>query len=410
MSYLEPSYSSFQLYEAASRPQSCFMRGLHRPIKLTVAEREWILPDVRRNFENSLSAAAAELARASFALFAGLLLALTSIAVTLAPQTARAQETLGFLDYDGTIVEHRKTYNGTHSTTHVLFQIQEAGSHYIAGITRGPESIEVSQQDYHRIIAHAGEGHGKPGAINMTITLEDGRQIRPGMYFPSFPDTFKYFRESHDQTRNYLLEDFIRAEEKSPNGEFKGRFWDVLIDWCATAETAKRLTIFTARGHSEKEWNQLFDHMIKQGHIKFRPGRVVNLSRAEYDRFGLPSDLPARKANFIAEQIQLVSRIDLPAGERHNVVIADDERRNLEKIVEKLEGLAFSGRYPVRMFVGNVGLRTEIRESRISEYAVIEPGTSFRPADRSAFFTSKVSSSKIVARCEGAFVTVRGTK
>lgn len=375
-----------------------------------MAEREWILTDVKRNLEPRISALKAELARASFVLFAGLLLALSLLAVSLLPQSAEAQETLGFLDYDGTIVENRKIYGGTHSTTHVLFRIQEAGSHYIAGITRGPETVEVSQQDYHRIIAHAGEGHGKPGAINMTMTLEDGRQIRPGMYFPAFPDTFKYFRESQDPSRNYLLEDFVRAEEKSPNGEFKGRFWDVLIDWCSTAETAKRLTIFTARGHSEKEWNQLFDHMIKKGHIKFRPGRVVNLSRSEYDRFGLPSDMPGRKANFIAEQVQLMSRVDLPTGERHNVVIADDEKRNLDKITEKLEGLAFSGRYPVRMYIANVGLRTEIRESRISEFAVIEPGSSFRPTDRSAFFPSGILNAKIAVRCEGMFVIVRGAK
>jgi hypothetical protein len=150
--------------------------------------------------------------------------------------------------------------------------------------------------------------------------------------------------------------------------------------------------------------------MIKKGHIIFRPGRVVNLSRGEYDRFGLPGDMPARKANFIAEQVQLVSRIDLPAGERHNVIIADDEKRNLDRIAEKLEGLAFSGRYPVRMYVGNVGLRTEIRESRLSEFAVIEPGSSFRPADRSAFFPGGALKTKVALQCEGAFVSTRGAK
>ncbi|MDZ4082430.1 MAG: hypothetical protein U1E10_05810 [Bdellovibrionales bacterium] len=387
------------------------------------------MTDVKRKLEPRISALKAELARASFVLFAGLLLALTLLAVSLIPQAAEAQETLGFLDYDGTIVENRKTYGGTHSTTHVLFHIQEAGSHYIAGIARGPETIEVSQQDYSRIISHTGEGHGKPGAINLTVTLEDGRLIRPGMYFPKFPETFKYFRESQDPSRNFLLEDFIRAEEKSPNGEFKGRFWDVLIDWCATAETAKRLTIFTARGHSEKEWTQLFDHMIKKGHIKFRPGRVVNLSRSEYDKYGPPNDMPQRKANFIGEQVQLLSRIDLPSGERHTIVVADDEKRNVDMISEKLEGLAFSGRYPVKMLVGNAGLRTEIRESRRPEFGAIEPGKSFRPVDRSLFFPSfslvaensasiphqsvdptVKNSAMVVLQCEAMFVKVRGSK
>lgn len=346
-----------------------------------MAEREWILTDVKRNFEPRLSALKAELARASFVLFAGLL-----VAITLFPLSARSQETLGFFDYDGTIVENRKIYDGTHSTTHVLFHIQEAGSHHIAGISRGPETLEVSQQDYHRMIDSLGEGQGKPGAINLTITLEDGRQVRPGMYFPMFPDTFKYFRESLDPSRNYLLEDFIRAEEKSPKGEFRGRFWDVFTSWCEKEDSAKRFTIFTARGHSQKEWNELFDYMIKKGYIKFPPGRVVNLSRKEYDKYGAPGDMPTRKANYIGEQIQLISRIDLPQGRQHVVVLADDEKRNVDKIAEKLESLAFSGRYPVRMLIGNAGLRTEIRESRRPEFAVIEPGSSFRPVDRSFFF------------------------
>jgi hypothetical protein len=120
--------------------------------------------------------------------------------------------------------------------------------------------------------------------------------------------------------------------------------------------------------------------------------------------------MPARKANFVAEQVQLISRVDLPSGERHNVVIADDEKRNLEKIAEKLESLAFSGRYPVRMYVGNVGLRTEIRESRLSEFSVIEPGSSFRPADRASFFPSGILNAKIAIRCEGMFVNLRGAK
>ena len=408
LSCLEPSYSSFQFYAVASRPQSCLKLGLHRPILLTVAEREWILTDVRRNFENSLSAFAAELARASFVLFGGLLLALTLLAVTLAPQTARAQETLGFLDYDGTIVENRKTYGGTHSTTHVLFQIQEAGMHLLSGVSAGNPTIEVSHQDYHRIVSDLGKNHGQPGSINLTVSLEDGRKITPGLYFPRYPDTFKYFRESQDPTRNYLLEDFIRAEEKSPNGEFKGKFWEAYVNWCSTSESAKRFTIFTARGHSEKEWNELFDYQIKKGYIKFRPGRVVNLSRSEFDRFGMPDDMPGRKANYINEQVQLLSRINLPVGELHTVIIADDEQRNIEKISAKLEALAFSGRYPVRMYIANAGLRTEVRDSRHSEFAKIEPGSSFRPADRKHFFPvfADTSSVNFAAKCEASFVKV----
>lgn len=368
------------------------------------------MTDVKRNLEPRISALKAELARASFVLFAGLLLALSLLAVSLMPQAAEAQETLGFLDYDGTIVENRKTYGGTHSTTHVLFQIQEAGMHLLSGVSAGNPTIEVSQQDFHRIFSDLGKNHGQPGSINLTVNLEDGRKMTPGLYFPRYPDTFKYFRESQDPARNYLLEDFIRAEAKSANGEFKGKFWDAYVSWCSTLESAKRFTIFTARGHSEKEWNQLFDYQIKKGYIKFRPGRVVNLSRSEFDRFGMPDDMPSRKANYIFEQVQLLSRIDLPVGQLHTVTIADDEQRNIEKISAKLEALAFSGRYPVRMYIANAGLRTEVRDSRLSEFAKIEPGSSFKPVDRQHFFPQFSDSSKtstpVAGRCEASFAKV----
>ena len=326
------------------------------------------MTDVKRLFSNSI--------RASM-----LVLSL----ISLFGQNANAQITLAYIDYDGTTVENRQSQGGTHSTTHVLFRVQEAGMHLLAGVTPGPETLEVSQQDYHKIEQYLAKGHGQPGAINRNATLEDGRVIQPGLYFPRFPETFKYFRESRESGRNYLLEDFKKAEAKSPNGEFKGRFWEVFAAWCQTKETAERFTILTARGHSDAEWKQLFDYMIERGHIKHAPGRVINLSRPEFDRLGLPSDMPERKANFLSEQAAELARVDLPKGVNHSMVIADDEQRNLERITARLSSLANSGRYPIEFLVGNAGLRTEIRASIRPELAILRPEGSFKPAQMEHF-------------------------
>lgn len=317
---------------------------------------------------------------------------------------AEAQIRLAYLDYDGTIVENRQSQGGTHSTTHILFRVQEAGIHLLAGVTPGAESIEVTQQDYHKIEQYLGKGHGQPGAINRHVTLEDGRVIQPGLYFPRFPETFKFFRESREPGRNFLLEDFKKAEAKSPNGEFKGRFWHVLTSWTSSKETAERLTIITARGHSESEWKQLFEYMIQRGHIQHAPGRVINLSRHEFDRLGLPGDMPERKANFLAEQAAELARVDLPKGENHMMVIADDEQRNLERITNRLTSLANSGRYPVEFLIGNAGLRSEIRASIRPEFAKLRPEGSIKPAliyhftpdaNPESFYTNDQSKNKI---------------
>lgn len=366
--------------------------------RTALAEREWILTDVIRR------------------LFLGCLAFCLAWAVGL---EAQAQVTVAYFDYDGTTVEHRQSQGGTHSTTHVLFRVQEGGIHLLAGIQPGPETIEVSQQDFNKLLPFLAKGHGQPGAINRNVTLEGGQVIQPGLYFMRVPETFKYFRESREPGRNYLLEDFKKAESRSENGEFKGRFWTLFQDWCSTKESADRFSILTARGHSQAEWQQLFDYMRSKGYIKYPPGRVINLSRTEYDRFGPPGDMPERKANFLVEQAQELARVDLPNGRYHSMIIADDEQRNLERIAGRIAALSNSGKLPIEFVLGNAGLRSEIRTSIRPEFAMIRPEGSFKSTVISSFSPAPVSkagldgnvgqmNSRILSfgQCEATFVSV----
>lgn len=356
-------------------------------------------------------------------LFLSLLLTMSFGAV------AEAQVTLAYFDYDGTTVEHRQSQGGTHSTTHVLFRVQEGGIHLLAGIQPGPETIEVSQQDFHRLLPYLAKGHGQPGAINRNSTLDDGRVIQPGLYFMRIPETFKYFRESREPGRNYLLEDFKRAEAKSANGEFKGRFWEIMRAWCSTKENAERFAILTARGHSDAEWKALFEYWIAKGYINHAPGRVINLSRPEYDRYGPAGDMPERKSNFLVEQASELARVDLSNGKRHTIIVAEDEQRNLERIATRLSALSNSGRFPIEFVLGNAGLRSEIQRSIRPELAVIRPEGSFKPTqlihftpdpNGESYFEERqvpVDRSKamllpltLVGRCEGTFVPAGQSK
>lgn len=290
----------------------------------------------------------------------------------------QAQVSMAFFDWDGTIVEHRQSQKGVFSTPHILFRIDDVGQHLLVGLDLTPRELEVSQQEYHRMHPWLAKKNGQPITVNRMITLDNGQQVRPALYYERFPDTFARFRESPDAKRNYLLEAFKEAERRGQNREFMGRYWDVMAAWCSTEETAKFFYILTARGHSEQEWNALFKYMIKRRYIRFRPGHVINMSRKEFDRYGLPGHMAERKGNFLLEQIRALTDVDLPVGAKHEIIVADDEQRNVQRFVEIFRRVAYAAQNPIQLVLGNSGLRTDIRESILTEHSVIESEGSFR--------------------------------
>lgn len=303
--------------------------------------------------------------------------AIASMCAVLGLQLHAAEE-WAFFDWDGTIVEHRQSQGGTYSTPHVLFRVNERGLQIIAKPIPGPQVLEVTHQEFERMESFLAHGQGALGAtVNREVKLSSGLTVQPAFYFIKLPDTFSYFRESTEPNRNYLLEQFKAAFEASPQGAWKGRLFDTFATWCSTPESASRTLIDTARGHSKKEWDELFDFMIAKGLIKFKP-RVANLSRQEFDIYGPPSDMAMRKKNFLTTQLAALDRFPAKPEEPHRIIIADDDASNHKAKWDVAQAFALRGKTPVVLVVVNVGLKTQIRESEYPEVGIIKTSRNYR--------------------------------
>lgn len=315
------------------------------------------------------------------------------ITVLLLSLEVMAQVEMSLFDFDGTLVENRQARDGTMNPPVILFR-NDQRLNLIQSEATGPRQIFISQQDLHKISEFLGTGEGRPGAVNREVELADGTKIKPGEYYIRLPDSFQYFREG-PPGQNFLLLSFRDAFEKGARGAWKGPMWDIFAGLCETEKGAESVGIITARGHSRQEWDELFDYMKTKGLIRFKPNvrRVFSMSRSEFDRysggggaFGRDqADMSVRKANLIDEMLTQLVRVNLPDGELHSFMYADDEPAILERVAGVFRKIAFGSHTPVRMTLANSGLKSQIRASALPEFAVIEPNDSvFRTGHREA--------------------------
>lgn len=325
-----------------------------------------------------------------------------------------AQVEMYLFDFDGTLVEHRQSRDGAFNSKVVIFR-NDLRLNLLQTQPSGPKTLVVTQQDLHKISEYLGSGEGRPGAVNREVELQSGLRIRPGEYYMRYPDSYEFFREA-PVGQNYLLESFLEAEARSPEGKWKGAMWDLFQELCSTELGAQKASIITARGHSRAEWAALFDYMQSKGYIKFKPDvrRVFNVSRPEFDRYGAggaaiggdPTDVAVRKANVVEEILLSLSRVETPEGKLHTVMVADDEVRNLERIASVFQKIAFGNHVRVRMTLASLALKSEIRASIRPEYAVIEPASSiFKSVARESLFPSYVRTPAVIRTCEGLFLS-----
>lgn len=332
----------------------------------------------------------------------------TLIAISI---EAQAQVEMYLFDFDGTLVEHRQSREGAFNSKVIIFR-NDLRLNLLQTQPSGPKNLIITQQDLHKISEYLGTPDGLPGAVNREVELQSGARVRPGEYYLRYPDSYEFFREA-PTGQNYLLEAFMEAEARSPEGRWKGAMWDLFQELCSTELGATKASIITARGHSRAEWAALFDYMQKQGHIKFKPDvrRVFNVSRPEFDRYGSggaakggdPTDVAIRKAAVVEEILLSLSRVEAPPGRLHSVMVADDEVRNLERIASVFQKIAFGNHVRVRMTLASLALKSEIRVSPRPEFAVIEPASSiFKSVPRENLF-SLIRPPGVIRTCEGLF-------
>lgn len=326
---------------------------------------------------------------------------------------ARAQIEVNIFDFDGTLLENRQIREGTFNPKFILYR-NEQRLNLLQIQASGPKTVHVTEQDLYKFRAHLALGEGQPGTVGREYELLDGTKIKPGEYYVRYPDSLAYFREGTD--RNHLLDAFIQAETKSPEGRWKGPLWNDFAELASTEDGAKTISILTARGHSSKEWEELFDYLIERKHIKFKPDlrRIFNVTRPEFDKYSNhggaagqdPVDVPNRKANIVYEILMKLARTPTGSSKLHTVRVADDDLTNLQRIASVFQKVAFGNQSPVRMILINAGLSTQIRSSGRPEFSVIEPGSGiFKSIPRDQVFADR----RAPRTCDGLFVSSAAT-
>ncbi|MBY0369166.1 hypothetical protein K2X33_00670, partial [bacterium] len=229
------------------------------------------------------------------------------LGAALAAPPAKAVS-LTFSDFDNTLIETRESAGGTFETPFVLFRIEQRAN-TLQSPPSGPAEVLLNPIEFHRNKAYFGKGNGEPGALNREMTLKDGSKITPGEYYLRNPDSYRYFFSTPG--RNNVLEDLKAAEKRDPEGKWKAAFWPNMVEQLSNPESAKHFGLITARGHSKQDWEEFFQYLKEQGHIKYLPNFKLfhNVSLADYDQFSLRWNTARQKAGVLAEIVQHLGRL-----------------------------------------------------------------------------------------------------
>lgn len=306
--------------------------------------------------------------------------------------------TLILSDFDDTIVETRESRGGAFRTKFKLFRI----NHRATSLQREPEGdevVEVSPIDLHRIRPYLGKGNLEPGNFPREQKLENGKVIRPGEYMLRVPDSFEYFLAA-PPGKNYLLADFKEAEASDAGGNWKGPFWENMVEILDRPETAATFGIITARGHSREEWGEFFKYLKKQGYIKYLPNLdlIHSISRPEYDQFGIDHQIHQRKQQLLDEVVASLAAVRLTeaddrldpnakGNERlHYLVFADNDSATIEAVTRSFQNAARSMRVPVKLGVFNYGTKSEVIATQRPPLAIVQSDGTFRHATQAEQF------------------------
>ena len=116
------------------------------------------------------------------------------------------------------------------------------------------------------------------------------------------------------------------------------------------------------------------------------------MSLPEFEQYGLGGDVARQKVNILMELATRLGRVPLgtsderlhpngkEVGEFHFVIFADDNQETIELAVKECQAMVQSRRVPVKFGIFNMGYRSDIIASGRPQFAIIEPGGTFRQA------------------------------
>lgn len=299
-----------------------------------------------------------------------------------------------YLDFDNVTLESRRVRKGTFATPYRVFRVEQR-ENAAQPVAPAAEFVDLHPWDWDRLASFLAKGPGQLGSVSRVDTLQDGTKFKPGYYMASNPDSFLYFLEaSSSDGEGHLLRNIREAYQRDPQKHFLGMAWPIVKLRFSDPATARTTGFLSARGHSQKEWGDALSYLWQQEAIPYAPDlrNVHGASRAEYFKFDVRWRIPHIKAGTLSALALEIARLPLtdadirisPDGQgtekRHSLVFLDDNQTTIQLVSALFERLAMSRRYPIKFVIGNLGLASEVRQSRRPQFYVITKYGKHRPA------------------------------
>lgn len=154
------------------------------------------------------------------------------------------------------------------------------------------------------------------------------------------------FREFRDCSVN---EYFMRDLKKALASKSFAPSWTDFVEACSTEESAKRVSIITARGQSPETLHKGMQYLQEQGHIKFAPP-LKNMFPVSYK--GLPKEFVGQadnpsdaKKNIFATIIDRIEKESKETGTRHSIGFSDDDRKTFDVMHDYVQAQVSEGRW-----------------------------------------------------------------
>ena len=324
-----------------------------------------------------------------------LLLSLGTL-ICLSAQPGYAGQHYTITDFDGPLL-HRK------ATRYVLQRIQHRA--FVSEVApQGPESIEISREDYDLLASHGAFARGdrEVGSQSVKIQLPQGETVESSHYFLDPRLGYKYFRKTPSgEPRPYVVRDF---NQLSPEEQRSPLLFKIMQFQLSSPARAQRLGTLTAR----EEVFPYFTNLHEQKLIGYLPDpRLMNeLGLDQFDYLGRERGLPSMKVARLEEIVEQISKepcneetdhqVMTPDGydsagnkqygHYHTLVVPEDENPNLEAIHQYFQKIAstkpwkrWSGK-PVKLVLLHAGSKAEVAQTARPRYSVYDSLGNPRPA------------------------------
>lgn len=300
-------------------------------------------------------------------------------------------KTYFFSDFDGTLTEWRPEAKGMWNTTHILHRINFRENILQDPVT-GPETLEISQKDFERVVDSLAKGERQPGRImNVEVTLADGTKttFNPANYQFRSPEGFRYFLAGKNG-EEYLVQDLKAALNRSPEGKWMGKAYPYMAAFLSNPESAKNFGIVTARNQERSEWQSAF--ALLQALPSDQPGKIINLP--DFEMFhGLTGPnyeyltgngmyVPGQKVAFYAKIIKMLENKPLEKGETyHYLIVAEDNQATVKDIFELFRSTATARvGTPLKLALFNAGNNSDVRALRHPAFMIFDQDGTVRRA------------------------------